>query len=148
MAQEWGHSIETITMTEYKASQADNKTKEINDLSSQVKDMQKQIEKLQFDNARQKAKISEQERLQEEQFEFINKFIAKSGTDADQSKNESIVELDQALEALYYKYNVKNHLKVPGKEYPVEVETSVEDVVPMAAKITKSKREIENHDDV
>ena len=46
MAQEWGHSIETITMTEYKASQADNKTKEINDLSSQVKDMQKQIEKL------------------------------------------------------------------------------------------------------
>ena len=52
------------------------------------------------------------------------------------------------MEALYYKYNVKNHLKVPGKEYPAEVENPVEDVVPKAAKPTKSKREIENHDDV
>lgn len=66
MAQEWGQSIETVTLTEYKATLVDQKNKQIEQLNKQVNDMQSQIQKLQFENAQQKQKIAEHERLQHE----------------------------------------------------------------------------------
>lgn len=50
MAQEWGQSIDVISVTEYKASLAEQQANQILQLKKQVQLMQSHMDKLKVDN--------------------------------------------------------------------------------------------------
>ena len=69
--------MEVITQTQHKATLADDQQQQIKDLTSKMQMMQTQMHNMKDQLLKQQKKVNDQNKMQEEQFVYINKFVSQ-----------------------------------------------------------------------
>ena len=69
--------MEVITQTQHKATLADDQQQQIKDLTGKMQMMQTQMHNMKDQLLKQQKKVNDQNKMQEEQFVYINKFVSQ-----------------------------------------------------------------------
>ena len=104
MAREWGQFMETISVTEHKASIYDTKNKEVSDLQSEVASLKKKVKKLEAEKKSYQTQVKQRNDLCKEQLTVIGNFLDQVKNAKPEEQNQRIQALEKDVTSIYNKF--------------------------------------------